>query len=382
MIYIFSLLALCFVNYHLMTIFYNIIQYLFLILILLAIQSIHYLILNRFLKFNITKNISSSIISSNISSPIKFSAFFDGSNYTVTNLNINGHDCYFAYLNSTSNKTFCLPNIIVAGFRKAGTSALFKLFSTHQDSLYVPKEICFNKTQISDPYMQSLEYFGQKIVNGEMKKFFISGCLFVEKIILEINTFKPINQKYILLVRNLPDYLWASYNFWCIRGFDIGCRPGGFWNQMLNPSPYKSPELFHELVILNIKNLSHIKLPNSNILIHGFKKHILKYLEYMRSDQLLILPSENISTYESWNRISKFTKMNTHQNWVNFSMVRLNANENPGVDSVSSVHKKMSGRYRFSNFRPLMNTTRELLNNFFEDDCKWLKKFNITYDCV
>lgn len=92
----------------------------------------------------------------------------------------------------------CLPSIVVAGFPKSGSSAIFHLIGTHPDAVSTTKEICFSKLSMDDKYFKELVETRETLG----PKHLASACMQRSRNMEEHLTFKPQNRKYIFVVRN------------------------------------------------------------------------------------------------------------------------------------------------------------------------------------
>jgi hypothetical protein len=210
-----------------------------------------------------------------------------------------------------------------------------------------------------------------------------------KKQIHEIDYFKPKHQKYIFVTRNLADLLWASYNFWCVQKFDIGCenKDSSQWLSKLKNS-YKSPGLFHELVsAISIGSVEASMLKGGLYLTNklSYQTSIARFLEIVVKTNIIVIKGEELSSFKTWRKISAFTGLKlSHHRWKQFSSIRINTNRNPGSYSVSNVTKNnLLGSYNVSGHRMMLNETRAAINNIFKGTCLWLKEhFDVHYHNV
>lgn len=291
---------------------------------------------------------------------------------------------------------FCLPNIEIVGFPKAATSAAYHLLVSHQDTtIAIPKEYCFGKIDKKHSYFRALPHplsFQNKSNHtsyGKNKRaIIVSCCLLPERVIQEYLIFKPIYTKYIFLVRNFADYMWAAYNFWCNVVVDEHCLRPGMWNSNIT-RVHKSPTLFHELIVgvlsgsirrevlFGDTRLSELLFTNT------FQDVIVNLGRVVGNSRVLVLASENISSWSTWQRLARFTGMNgSHKRWHDLEGVRVNTNARPGTSN-RTQNSSAVGVYKASGYRPMLAETRTLLNDIFRQTCVWLKKvYNIHYNDV
>ena len=132
---------------------------------------------------------------------------------------------------------FCYPGILVAGVAKCGTSAMYS-FLIKQNGLEPGnrnKEYCPRKITFYD-YFNGFAYSPNKIG--------VNGCLDTNLAIKLHQILQP-TAAYIIMVRDLPERVWAVYNFWCIQTHE-NCGTDSTWT---NLSFFRSPKHFHELLL-------------------------------------------------------------------------------------------------------------------------------------
>jgi hypothetical protein len=66
--------------------------------------------------------------------------------------------------------------------------------------------------------------------------------------------------RYIILFRDPADWLWAVWNYWVDRGLDSKIHGPSDWAS--SKSHYRSPELFHELILSTDKTVAGDRLFN------------------------------------------------------------------------------------------------------------------------
>lgn len=288
-------------------------------------------------------------------------------------------DCYLI-----EDHKLCLPQINVAGFHKAGSSALYFLLQSHQDVISMPKEVCPYQKDLKDPYFNFLNRTKDK----QNIKFFISACMLTFILPTMINDLKPKFQKQLFVVQNLADLMWSGYNFFCSPNLDSSCPGTGYWMSTMSAKPYKTPELFHELVSASINSSIDIQSLQFVNYVHpansfSFKSIIQKYISLVGKERILVLKGEEINSCSR--EISAFTGLKIiHEKIKKKSSFLINANGHPGANNVtfkSATYQK--GFYAVSNFRPMLNKTRILIDEVFKPTCIWLREnFNIHYTNV
>ena len=214
-------------------------------------------------------------------------------------------------------------------------------------------------------------------------KLFFSSCMDTVNVD-EYDYFNPQHkQKYLYVLREYSDWYWAIHNFWCLEYLDANCT--NYPNRWLRNTrnAYRSPELFHELLVGTMKgSFSPVKI---DFMRFTARPRIEAIVKRVGKERVLILKSEELSDSKTWQKISSFTGLNSsHHKLAEVLSVKFNTNENPGHLKKTETRstKRMPGVYKVSGYRPLLNKTRILINELFYNDCMWLKEnFNVYYNC-
>jgi hypothetical protein len=142
---------------------------------------------------------------------------------------------------------FCYPAVIIAGHPKCGTSAIYSMLSRVPGAKSPPmKEWCPYRAPVPElwSYMQTMIPYG----NVGDDDIIIGGCLDIDSMIQIYHQLREPQTYFIFMVRDYADFLWAAYNFWCIRHLDgEKCKPGG-WTQ---PGDPRTPKHFDFVVNLD-----------------------------------------------------------------------------------------------------------------------------------
>lgn len=287
------------------------------------------------------------------------------------------HDNCYEFVDHGERRTVCLPHIIIGGFPKCGTSALFALVSSHPDAVGTHgKEHCmfFNETAAFLEGLPSMEALGGKRL--------VSGCIALEHNEAMFELLQPrMPVQVILTVRDYADMAWASFNFWCVKWLDRNCSSSNGWWTL--PEHYRSPELFHELMVmqkegainaLRTGNVFNDPLPYTNV--------IVQYERLVGPDRVLILDSDELqhNPRSAWRKIAKFTGLsNNHPHLHHFETVLYNTHSARGQRSHSKSRAHRHGVYPISGHRPMLASTRALLDTAWMQDCVTLnKQYNLT----
>ena len=113
------------------------------------------------------------------------------------------HSCYeyklFDYQTNRITKlnTFCFPSIVIIGYRKCSTSALFALISSHPQALMKinAKENCpFDGRRELDAFFDSLPN------NVSKNRMIVNGCIYLPKIMDVLDVLRNPNTFYLVCV--------------------------------------------------------------------------------------------------------------------------------------------------------------------------------------
>lgn len=272
--------------------------------------------------------------------------------------------------NSTRHREVCLPQIMVGGVKKCGTSALFQLLAGHQSTLpTVSKEFCPHPRDMLS-YLNRLPRLEQA-----QNKTIVSGCLFEDDVIRAYSALEAFDLKVILVVRDFAERAWAAYNFWCEPGLDQPCRKQYSWT---NDQHYRSPEMFHELVrAQQVQPDIRLWMPG---LLTGAPTHykdvVTKWTNTFGDANVLVISQHDLEAdiASVWPKIAEFTGLDlNHVALEKWSSRRYNTQDNKGDKSFKQATKYVPSVYPISGNRPMLNETRAILSEAWREDCLWLK---------
>jgi hypothetical protein len=185
-----------------------------------------------------------------------------------------------------------------------------------------------------------------------------------------------------VMIRNYADMLWSSYNFWCHWYYDgTSCSPTRWVIPDLHT---RSPEIFHDIVqgdINNTKVFSPFYKENIRPCAFG-SSYFSEFLETkiwteknnISWNRTLVFASEVLQSnpeavVEKVIRVMNINETLFSFNLTNFSSVRYNAQENRGMKSELPMEKYHPGLFAVSKYRPMLNSTRKLLDKCWYSDC-------------
>eukprot|EP01035_Chromulina_nebulosa_P028979 gene28979-38333_t len=300
------------------------------------------------------------------------------------------HSCY-SYRIITENSlllnhgTFCYPSIVITGYNKSSTSAMYNLLSQYPDSkLAAMKENCaFIHDRNLVQYFDSLPAYiepGQIAIDGCID---LRGNMKLRKILKNPRTF------YLVLFRDFADWLWSAYNFWCEYNYDSHCcdidpalkkcADVGYWVDPV--AHHRSPGTFHD-IINGAMNGTHVPSPMvgylQNPCEHG-KHFTQRFVEELWAEvpleNTLFVASELLDKYpfDVWQKVARRIGLRkTHPKMKDFASVRYNSQvskKSRGVENTVSKKGFVVGLYLVSGFQPQLNVTRAILNTCWAQDC-------------
>lgn len=304
---------------------------------------------------------------------------------------------------------FCYPAIIVTGFPKCGTSAMYELLLRYSGAIKMAeKENCpYTRRRGHWEYFQSLP----RMKDVSPGKLVVDACIDAPKNLLfrEVILRRP-KTLYILMVRNYAEMLWSSYNFWCKRDYDGFSCDNTHW---IKQGMTRSPELFHEMVI---KDMNGTLMYNESPLHKGppDMSHPCRYaggyyseflalfmLKSVPANQTLVLASEELEAkpLSVWvkvsHRIKQITGLSIEEGgasgiWSTYAFFlgsylerRYNPQNAKGGGNSRPIKDYTPGVFNISGCRPMFNETRRILHSCWTEDCHNMEEITRwnSYNC-
>eukprot|EP00600_Ochromonadales_sp_CCMP1393_P002975 CAMPEP_0174981428 /NCGR_PEP_ID=MMETSP0004_2-20121128/15886_1 /TAXON_ID=420556 /ORGANISM="Ochromonas sp., Strain CCMP1393" /LENGTH=449 /DNA_ID=CAMNT_0016233175 /DNA_START=89 /DNA_END=1435 /DNA_ORIENTATION=+ len=330
----------------------------------------------------------------------------DNSTFFLRRLNsTNRHKSCYEMKKDKEISEFCYPSLHIAGVAKAGTSALYRFFtSTYKDVGYFvkAKEYCLVHIRERAKYYAYLKGFvdGYKPSGASIN---VNGCLLETDLILLHNLLRP-RAAYLLSIRDLPTREWAAYNFWCDTQLDLYCNAKHDWT---GQHMFRSPEMFEQL-------LRYVNYPNSPGYARALRRcstynnvysNIIAQLENTAKGAVIVVSSEGLlKDSESTNGHPLFQKMLTEVGKVlkirlpvpgnggPFSMEVVNTGNNRGttayIDGAEKTKKHagvyvdpLGGKYKVSQHRQMLPSTQQYLKMCWTECSKLSAATMYDYDC-
>mmetsp|Transcript_16519 Transcript_16519/g.50593 ORF Transcript_16519/g.50593 Transcript_16519/m.50593 type:complete len:361 (+) Transcript_16519:4526-5608(+) len=306
------------------------------------------------------------------------------------------HDCYDAKLlqitsavtysgfadaeGSLDETTFCFPAIRIVGHAKAGTSALYYLLTAHSEIMPAAskKEFCVREGDLWALFTG----LGTTLDENERRDgsvLTVNGCLFPENAMLEHFVLRAPRSARLYVVRDLPDLMWASYNFWCDGTNELLCEREQWAKQGVH---YRSPEHFDAVLqaarFPGTKTFLNAKAPETMSTFYRGSLHFHDALA--TSGTVLTLANEEMAANVTavWSKISTYVgkelgvALAPHGGLEEFAGVRVNAGGGEkGAKKVSEAGNFKKGVYPISGNREVLKETVEYIKESWAEDCKY-----------
>lgn len=306
-----------------------------------------------------------------------------------------------------------IADVNIFGIAKAGTSQLYKILTSHPEmrTFHQHQEFCYNigddvvgtvinhldvstvdekhemqkemrrandgndDASVNGPWYSDWKNLNQNTTQGHKT---VNKCLDSHKFFWQ-RQYLNAGTKIIVLLRDPADWLWAVWNFW-IRPQHEDRLPAYRSNWASSPNQYRSPELFHELM------LSADQFWPSHTLLEASRTPVEQNLrilaETVNPSDVLVLKTEdmypeNIDSSGFLEKLAKF--LDVSQDGFDASILHsyVNCGDNKGT---STECETASSAYAIAGNRPMLEKTRELVYLHFAEDCKmWDEVFGITY---
>lgn len=288
------------------------------------------------------------------------------------------------------------PDITVAGMMKSGTSQLYHILSSHNDTeplsetveypLHVPPDQ-FNISTQTKFQMDLFQFFAKeesRLRSRTKGRVTFTNCLSPQDIILRAQYLRPKKRlRFIVLIRDPADWLWASWNFWIDTAMDEKAPKVNDW---ADPSlHYRSPELFHEILMAGDRLASWGRLSSfrswtinlPRILIAAFgRKNVL----FARNEDML--PANILRKGGFLDRLSNFTSLDLAGFAEEATNTIHNCNDHKGNGVMCGT--TTNSAYAIAGNRAMLPETRKLAYLHFAAECKiWSEEFGIEYpECL
>jgi len=285
-----------------------------------------------------------------------------------------------------------VPNFLIIGAQKAGTTSLYKYLEQHPDIfMSKPKEPCFFADD--NKYSEGLTYYSKFYVECKNQKMIgesstpYSFYLNLEKIIKRIYNFSP-SIKLIYILRNPISRAYSSY-WWNVR---MQADPLSFEEAILQeenrvhndneeiiaPWSYKRSGLYFyiiekylkffprenlKVILLEDLNFSAVKTCNDIFEFLNLKKFDVTKLEVDKINKAALPTNKFIQKY--------MNKPTLIRNLTSYFLQHL-----LGTEKKKKLHEFINKKTLKSfDYPPMKESTFEYLVKYFENDIKQLENF-------
>jgi len=292
-------------------------------------------------------------------------------------------------------KETAFPDLNIIGRPKAGTSQMYSILSSHPDAVafHPNKEYCSKALQLwtgqrdqenvqKRLYDQARADHSRRVANKKLNatKRSVNACMNWQDVQLSMQYIQPNRgAKYLWLLRDPADWLWAVWNFWT-HPIDVEQNTPGKWT--VQGKNYRTPELFHELV------LSSNKTHDGDRLYRQLNSNLPKIFSAFGKDNVMLVRSEDmlpgvvdqrgglldqLSTFTGLDR-NKFNPTTTHS--------MKNCNDEKGAYHTRGS-KTPSSAYAIAGHRKMLQETRKVIYLQHWETCMIWKEHGIEYpECL
>lgn len=305
------------------------------------------------------------------------------------------------------------PDIWIVCCFKAGTSQLFRLLTHHPNlqAFHPSKEFCMDNKRLLD-YSQPNEelyaslYAFHSFMNINMtqpdiisKKKKVTACLrreqdwlnylYIQKFYFNSSEYLK-TRKFIIIVRDPADLLFSMFNFWSQPTFDVaGERQFKTW--AYEHLDYRSPELFHELIVSGNKTLYGRSLKDNFVASFG---SFLSWIHLVGRENVLVIKNEDLLPEKvsrqggSLDQLSSF--LGIDRDLFDAEILKSRTNCNDGNLFSRGIGAKCKDRefpstsltYPISGNRAMLPKTRKLIYIIASEACQLLTQYfdHVQYD--
>lgn len=189
---------------------------------------------------------------------------------------------------------------------------------------------------------------------------------------------------YQVMIRDYADMLWSSYNFWCKVPYDpVGCN---FEKWTIDGVHFRSPDTFQELIVadrdsnMSVLQPFHYPMQRPCHNAGGYYSEFIDFnLKPVPRKKIIVVASEEMDVAPMKVIKTVVTGINVSVNWDEFSLgnftkVRINAQSNKGSSRSTSLLRYQPGIYNISGLRPMLETSRQVLDKCWKADCLEMAK--------
>lgn len=216
----------------------------------------------------------------------------------------------------------------------------------------------------------------------------INGCVNPRELRWHIDYVRPEGVKFIILLRDPADLLWSAFNFWHNNDLDRSQLLPGAWTD--GASDYRSPELFHELVLAEKKLLGSNIIYTSTDMYTYIDFATKGVVEMVGRSNVLFLKSEDMKPAlfrktKILEKIANFTGLDRQRfgdhldELTNCGDSAVNRGPAAPCHDETDAHKE--GVYEVSGSKPMLTQSRALIYRKMKKVCEhWSKEYGVEYE--
>jgi hypothetical protein len=212
-------------------------------------------------------------------------------------------------------------------------------------------------------------------------RYEVSKCGSVDDLIFRARYVEPTNApKFFMLFRDPADWVWAVWNFWTDHSLDAHEVATTSW---AGGNQYRSPELFHELVVAGDQIQASIQKYRDQTIVDP-----RKLVAAFGRKQVFFAKSEDMKPEVMGAHNDLLERLQPFINLVGFDGEHLksihNCQESRGLDGTCEETEKKWGAYQVDGNRNMLPETRKFLYLQFQQECEiWKREFGVIYeDCL
>lgn len=267
------------------------------------------------------------------------------------------------------------PDISIVGVAKCGTSHMYTILKSHADTVALPKEWC--PKNVSRTQLQSFHESVRERLSESGGRTTVAACINAHKsyeYFSHVKRASPgIRPKFIYMLRDPADLLWASFNFWTNPG---DARRDTFARWTEAGASYRSPGYFHELLLSEGRVMGGINVTFEFLAERYFLSDLEAIIGAAGRGSVLILESSQLQSQAIDSTLRELARFNGLR-LSGFDLRKAHAATNSGhmLDSrgfwaVSDVAPVLSGIYEISGFRPMLPATRRYIYSRAREFCR------------
>lgn len=276
----------------------------------------------------------------------------------------------------------CVPSVIIAGYEKCGTSALYFKLAKHPEIDAHPsrKEFCPTGDSPESVWDWIEDTNMPRIESAHRNNLLLNGCIgMVSKLdaLKELLRISP-NVKVLVSLRNYADWAYSYYSYRCVPGYDSGCNKLKSVNEKGPWKNTRTPANFDDIAqhVFKEGHAPHAAFGIIRPVVSLYRPWLEKLLSVVRFENLMIVQQEELSLHpkETLGRVADFlgVKKSSFPNSA-FTLVS-NTNANPsGLSSLNESSSESEVSAIVNSGSVIFDGTRSLLNGFWKQECKWLR---------